>query len=109
MKKTNFLDITLDLTKDIYEPYRKSNATTSFINSQSNHPTHTEKVLLILVNSRINGLSKNKEVFDKSKLIYNQTLRDSGFKRSLNFELITKVEPRKRHRKRKIIYYNSTF
>ena len=62
-----------------------------------------------MVNNRINGLSKNKEVFDKSKPLYNQILRDSGFKQSLNFELKTKVAPRKRHRKRKIIYYNPPF
>ena len=33
LKRTNFLDIVLDLTKDKYEPYRKPNATTSYINS----------------------------------------------------------------------------
>ena len=32
-----------------------------------------------MVNNRINGQSKNKEVFDKSKPIYNQISRDSGF------------------------------
>ena len=57
LKRTNFLDITLDLTKDIYEPYRKSNETTSYINSQSNHHIHIKKALPIMVNNRINGLS----------------------------------------------------
>ena len=38
LRRTNFLDITLDLTKDIYKPYKKNNKTTSYINSQSNHP-----------------------------------------------------------------------
>ena len=60
-------------------------------------------------NKRINGLSKNKQLFDKCKPTYNQILRASGFKQSLNFELKTKVVPRKRNRKRKIIYYNPPF
>ena len=62
-----------------------------------------------MVNKRINGLSKYKEVFDKSKPLYNQIIRVSGFKQSLYFELKTKVVPRKRNRKRKIIYYNPPF
>ena len=48
-------------------------------------------------------------VYDKSKPLYNQILRDSGFKQSLNNELKTKVVPRKSHRNRKIIYYYPSF
>ena len=48
-------------------------------------------------------------MYDKSKPIYNQILKDSGFKQSLNFDFKTKVVPGKRHRKRKIIYYNPPF
>ena len=62
-----------------------------------------------MVNNRINSLSKNKEVFVKSKPIYNKTLRDSAFRNSLNFELKTKLEPRNRHRKREFIYYIQPF
>ena len=59
LKRTNLLDITLHLTKDIYEPNRKPNATTSYINSQFNHPTHIKKALPIVVNNQINDLSEN--------------------------------------------------
>ena len=40
-----------------------------------------------MVNNRVNSLSKNKEVFDKSRTIYYQILRNNGFKKSLNFKL----------------------
>ena len=62
-----------------------------------------------MVNDTINGLSKNKEVYDKSKPLYNQILSDSDFKQALNFELKTKVVPHKCHRKRKRNYYNPPF
>ena len=68
------------------------------------HPTYIKKALPIMEKNRTNGLSKHKEVFHKSKPLYNQILKDSGFKQSLNFELKTKVVPRKRYRKRKISY-----
>ena len=61
-----------------------------------------------MVNNRTNSLLKNKEVFDKSKRIYTQILRDSGFKHFLNFELKSQVVPSNRNRK-KIIYYNPPF
>ena len=38
MKIVNFLDITLDLTSEKYQPYKKPNDDTLYINSHSNHP-----------------------------------------------------------------------
>ena len=53
--------------------------------------------------NRTNGLSKHKEVFHKSKPLYNQILKDSGFKQSLNFELKTKVGVMPQKKKHKLL------
>ena len=38
MRQVDFLNITLDLTNDIYKPYKKPNNKTLYVNSKSNHP-----------------------------------------------------------------------
>ena len=37
-KVVNFLDITLDLQRDLYSPYMKPNNTLQYVNNKSNHP-----------------------------------------------------------------------
>ena len=38
LKTVNFLDVTFDLTNNIYKPYRKANNNPSYVNKNSNHP-----------------------------------------------------------------------
>ena len=38
MKQANFLDVTMNLEKDRYWPYKKENNTTTYIHIKSNHP-----------------------------------------------------------------------
>ena len=64
---TDFLDVTLDLRREKYYPYRKPNNKLSYINARSNHPPTIIKELPIMVNKRISDLSCNKDEFDKAK------------------------------------------
>ena len=41
--KVNFLDVTLDLQKEIYKPYRKAGDKPLYVNSWSNHPPACKK------------------------------------------------------------------
>lgn len=38
LKKVNFLDITLDLMNNIYQPYKKPNTNPIYLHPKSNHP-----------------------------------------------------------------------
>ena len=38
LKTANFLDVTFDLTNNIYKTYRKANNNPLYINTNSNHP-----------------------------------------------------------------------
>ena len=37
-KIVNFLDITLDLQRDLFKPFMKPNNTLLYVNKESNHP-----------------------------------------------------------------------
>ena len=66
LKVVNFLDITLDLEREIYLPYMKENHTPVYVDVQSNHPPLVLKNIPLGVNRRLSKLSANKEIFDKA-------------------------------------------
>ena len=43
LKAVNFLDVTLDLEKNVYKPYRKPGDKPRYVHSQSNHPPQVLK------------------------------------------------------------------
>ena len=45
LKTVNFLDVTLNLDTGLYQPYRKPNDQTRYVNAQSNHPPAMTKNL----------------------------------------------------------------
>ena len=106
--KTNFLDISLDLDKDTYSPYRKPNSKILYINSQSNHPQHIKHALPKMVQKRLSTLSKTEIEFDKAKDNYELALKKSGYNSKLKFTKGSE-EKRKRTRPRKCIFYNPPF
>ena len=66
-QKVDFLDITMDLEKDEYLPFRKENAKNIYMNFNSNHPYPIKKEIPSKVQKRLSSLSKTKEIFDKIK------------------------------------------
>ena len=71
LKIVNFLDVTFDLSNGTYKPYHKPNETPMYININSNHPRNIIKQLPKTINKRINEISSNEEVFNKSAKFYN--------------------------------------
>ena len=78
LSSTDFLDVTLDLRREKYYPYRKPNNKLSYINARSNHPPTIIKDLPIMVNKIISDLSCDKDEFDKAKDDYELALRKTG-------------------------------
>ena len=64
LTETEFLDVTFNLAKNKYFPFRKANNTPLYINAFSNHPPTIIKQLPKMINKRISDLSCNKEEFD---------------------------------------------
>ena len=64
----NYLDVTFDLRKGIYLPYRKPDNPPVYINSCSNYPPTVIKQLLKSISKRLSDLSSNEEIFTNQKL-----------------------------------------
>ena len=85
LKTVDFLDVTLNLNKGTFKPFSKSNSATTYINIDSNHPRSLLKQILNAVNQRINRLSSRKRIFEKSKSIYDEVLKNCRFLGGLEY------------------------
>ena len=101
--RTNFLDLTFDLTNGTHNPYRKPNDESLYINSSSNHPPSIIRELPKSINKRINQLSSNKDIFDIAAITYNEALKHSNFTAQLKYEPTNTNTCTKRNRQRNII------
>ena len=70
MKAVNFLDITLNLTTETYQPYTKPNDRITYVNTNSNHPCNILKALPDNISLRINKLSSTENIFNNAKGTY---------------------------------------
>ena len=66
----NFLDITLDLSNNLFKPYKKENTEIRYISRNSNHPKIIKKNLPAMIENRLIKLSKNKNIFDQNAYAY---------------------------------------
>ena len=57
LPKVNFLDITMDLLSETFQPFRKPNDNPLYINSKSNQPGHIIKNLPNAINRRLSEIS----------------------------------------------------
>ena len=102
----DFLDVTFNLGKNRYYPYRKPNDTPLYINAKSNHPKSILKQVPTMINDRLSNLSCNEREFNKVKDLYQSALDSSGHQIELKY---TPNKGKKRQRKRKIIWFNPPF
>ena len=113
LKTADFLDVRLDLVNNTYQPYRKPNSETVYINKHSNHPPNILQELPKAGNRRITDISCNQGIFDAAKSTYEQALRNSGCSEELKYknkdgEETTRNEEKRKIR-RKIIWFNAPF
>ena len=109
LSKVNYLDVTLDLPENTFEPYRKPNDHPLYIHTMSNHPPNIIKELPDMIQNRLNNISSNKQVFDNAAPMYNKALRHSGYNTEVKYKNPENTTKHKRQRKRKITYYNPPF
>ena len=114
-KKTiNYLDVTMNLNTETYEPYTKPNNVPIYVHVKSNHPPAIIKAIPKGINYRLSSISSNEEVFDKSVAMYQEALERSGHKHKLTFEKKDTMPPqqpgkRKRARKRNVTWFNPPY
>ena len=108
MQSTDFLDISLNLKNQTYAPYRKTNNEIKYIKTESNHPNSIIKQIPSMIGKRITKKSINNDEFNKVANDYNQALKISGYKESINYEPDDTTK-NKRKQRRKTIWYTPPF
>ena len=114
VRSVNYLDVTLNLTDGSYKPFSKNAKDPSYVNVDSNHPKHIIKQIPNSINTRINNLSANRNIFSRSKHPYNRALINSGFHNNQQLQYVpkennNKVANRKKNRPRKVVWYNPPY
>ena len=107
LKHVDFLDVTFNLTDGTFQPYYKPNSEPMYISDLSNHPPNIIKRIPDMISDRINNISSNKVVFDRSSKLYNDALERSGYKKKIAFNKTPKIK--RRTRQRKIIWFNPPY
>ena len=108
----NFLDIQFNLLNGTFKSYRKPNNDPIYVHKDSNHPPQVLKELPKTVGKRISTISSSKEIFESSKIEYENALKIIGYKDRLVYENSSVNENDKnenKKRKRNIIWYNPPY
>ena len=108
----NFLDIQFNLLNGTFKPYRKPNNDPIYVHKYSNYPPQVLKELPKTIGKQISTISSSKEIFESSKIEYENALKISGYKDRLVYEKSSVNENdknEKKKRKRNIIWYNPPY
>ena len=112
-KVVNFLEVTLDLTKESYEPYTKPNNTPLYVHHSSNHPPTIIRNIPLAINRRLNGTLSTREAFERAAPEYQRALNKSGCTQQLQYQTgqTADDQPRTKSpaRHRKITWYNPPY
>ena len=115
MKVVNFLDVTLNLITNAYNPYTKPGNQPIYVNAKSNHPPNVIKEIPTMINKRLYKLSSNETEFNNNKEIYQQALKNANYKHKLVWNDSNEEEQRiveggiRRNRRRSTLWYNPPF
>ena len=107
----NFLDVTFDLKKEQFMPYRKPGTPIEYIHIDSNHPRHVTKNTVAEVSKRLSALSSTKEIFDAAKGVHEEALRRAGFNEKLIFkpEEVRTGRSRRNRRRYEVTWFNPPY
>ena len=111
-KIVNFLDITLNLHNGKFQPYKKPNNDTLYINKQSNHPPVIIKQIPKSVSRRVSKLLSDYATFTNAAPTYNDALKNSGFNTNIEYlpdEDSKSRATQQRKRSRSIIWFNPPY
>ena len=78
--EVNFLNVTFNLTNELYGPYKKPNDELKCITVLSNHPPQIIIELANIINDRLSRNLSSEKVFNLSKSYYEDALNKSGHK-----------------------------
>ena len=110
LTQVDFLDVTFNLSTATYHPFKKENDKLLYINTSSNHPPTIINQIPKSICKRLSENSSNEQIFEDTKIEYQNALKDSGHPSDLSYSIHQpNNHPRTRTRKRQIIWFNPPF
>ena len=107
LTRVNFLDVTLDLDREIYKPYRKPGDKQQYVSAWSNHPPRVLQNIPLAINRRLCDISSNEDVFLEAIPPYQAELENCGYTHNLVWKEVEEQPKKKcRSRARKVIWFN---
>ncbi len=104
----NYLDVSFNLKRASYYPYKKTKQQPTLHNTKSNHPPNIIK-LPAAINRRVSNISCNETEFNKAQPIYEDALQSSGYNQPMTFNNQRSPPQAERNRQQNIIWYNPPF
>ena len=110
LTEVDFLDVTFNLENNTYRPYKKPNDKLIYIDVSSNHPPQIKKQLTKIISDRLSRNSSNADIFNNTKLEYEEALKKCGHTTKLTYTPPNHEQNNvRRKRQRKIIWFNPPF
>ena len=111
LKIADYLDVTLNLYNGTVSPFRKRNQDLRYVDRGSNHPIQVFKHIPKGIEHRLSNNSSNKEIFERSKQEYEETLKkilkNDGYRIKLEYRDRERSNTQKRrNRPRKILWFS---
>ena len=85
LTEVDFLDVTFNLENNTYRPYKKPNDKLIYIDVSSNHPPQIKKQLTKIISDRLSRNSSNADIFNNTKLEYEEALTKCGHTTKLTY------------------------
>ena len=110
VRRTDFLDVIMDLNTGRISPYRKPLNQPKYVNQHSSHPPCVIKAIPKSVNNRLSKLSSSAQEFDSAKPIYQDALKEAGFDYKLEYtQPNAPIATNRRNRNRRCLWFNPPF
>ena len=107
LRRTDFLDVQLDLNTMSFSPFRKPNSRTMYVNAKSNHPKCVLASIPKSVNDRLIKRSSDEKQFNENKADYERALKDAGYIAELKYQKID--NGKRKNRRRNITWFNPPY
>ena len=110
LTRVNFLDVTLDINKGTFKPYRKPGDKPLYVNNWSNHPPRVLDNIPQGINRRLCEISPNEDLFLEAIPPYHAELERCGYSHKLAWMDPERVQQKKlRNRSRKVLWFNPQY
>ena len=107
LRIVNYMDVTLNLNKGSFKPYRKPDDIIQYINKESNHPPSIIKHLSASIEKRLSNNSSNEKIFKEAAIYYDDTLNKADYINTLVYHTpsASNQENKNKNRQQKLIWF----